>query len=145
MEGQLCFSTNLSSVEGLPSPDQGSNKGAQNFKKALSHHSCCLLRSDFGHRLQFGEGRPQWAYFTCTKVIFRLPREWTNLRNFRSGKGLQAVVDLSKSGDGLTIHFDTLQPYIGWVCFRRYLAYFKLTKEGSWKLHPELSEVGIEQ
>ena len=33
MEGQLCFSTNLSSVEGLPSPDQGSNKGAHNFKK----------------------------------------------------------------------------------------------------------------
>ena len=27
------------------------------------------------------------------------------------------MVDLSKSGDGLTIHFDTLQPYIGWVCF----------------------------
>ena len=71
--------------------------------------------------------------------------EWINLRNFRSGKGLQAVVDLSKSGDGLTIHFDTLQPYIGWVCFSRYLAYFKFAKEGSWKLHPELSEVGIEQ
>ena len=33
MEGQLCFSTNLSSVDGLPSPDQGSNKGADNFKK----------------------------------------------------------------------------------------------------------------
>ena len=55
------------------------------------------------------------------------------------------MVDLSKSGDGLTIHFDTLQPYIGWVCFSRYLSYLKLTKEGSWKLHPELSEVGIEQ
>ena len=27
VEGQLCFSTNLSSIEKLPSPDQGSNKG----------------------------------------------------------------------------------------------------------------------
>ena len=42
---------------------------SQPFQKALSHHSCCLLRSDFGHRLQFWEGRPQWAYHTCPKVI----------------------------------------------------------------------------
>ena len=27
LEGQICFSTNLSSIEKLPSPDQGSNKG----------------------------------------------------------------------------------------------------------------------
>ena len=66
-------------------------------------------------------------------------------KEFRSGKGLQAVVDLSKSGDGLTIHFDTLQPYIGWVCFSRFFTLSELTKEGPWKLHPELSEVGIEQ
>ena len=27
VEGQLCFSTNLSSIDKLPNPDQGSNKG----------------------------------------------------------------------------------------------------------------------
>ena len=33
VEGQVCFSTNHSTVENLPSPDQGSNKGADYFNK----------------------------------------------------------------------------------------------------------------
>ena len=40
LEGQICFSTNLSSIEKLPSPDQGSNKGRIQ-ELMLSHPFFC--------------------------------------------------------------------------------------------------------
>ena len=121
MNGQLCFSLNLTDTKGLKKPGQSISRGESPDKRSsslepnltsphLTYLNLTLTqqRFDSGNWLQQRQ-KCEWKCPTTFTKVGRLTNKISSL--FCREKGLAALVSELEEHSEMTIYVDTLQPF----------------------------------